>query len=93
MTRKNKKTDKSPTFKRKISDVFWKVGDRVKMSGDLKSSLTFGGSDDHVEEFGECTGVIDSDVEGRGTVSPVIDVRWEPSGLRFGYDPRLLERA
>lgn len=40
----------------------------------------------HIEEFGDCEGV----VEDRMFLDPAaqeVNVRWAPSGLRYGYHP------
>ena len=59
------------------------------MSDDLKAGLMTNGSHEHVEEFGDCEGIVGDpcypNVEG-----PEVDVRWEPSKLRYGYDPKQL---
>ena len=79
-------------------------GTRVRMSGDLKR-LFLGNCDHksakeaedcikcsygHVIEFGDCVGVVIGDAV-RGF--PEVDVRWEPSGLKYAYDPKHLVRA
>jgi hypothetical protein len=56
----------------------------------------------HVEEFGHCIGFVEGPLDynnckpGSGgydpaKVGPEVDVRWEPSHLRFGYAPNELE--
>lgn len=45
-------------------------------------------STDHIEEFGNCVGTVMGQME-RGWKE--VDVRWEPSNLRYGYDPDNLE--
>ncbi len=59
-----------------------KKGDKVKMSEGLKEAMRQNGRKEHVKEFGECIGVVerlidDDDYE--------VDVRWQPSNLRYGY--------
>lgn len=67
-------------------------GERVRMTEALKAALMANGSAAHVAEFGECMGLVDGPVDnGNGTYGPDIDVRWQPSGLRYGYDPKWLE--
>jgi hypothetical protein len=57
-------------------------------------------STEHVEEFGECEGTVegatDYNVMGDSSydpakVGPEVDVRWQPSNLRYAYDPEDLE--
>ena len=45
----------------------------------------------HVEEFGECTGVVGGLMFPGLIDTPEVNVRWEPSGLRYGYHPDKLE--
>lgn len=82
-----------------------KPGTKVKMSEQLKSRLRGNCQHDpekseeeilfcaycslqHVEEFGECIGVVLGNADLGGSE---IDVRWEPSGLRYAYLPEDLE--
>ena len=58
-------------------------GLRVKMSDELKQSLISNDSRDHVKEFGNCIGVIEGYIDGSSEED--VDVRWEPSKLRYGY--------
>lgn len=94
-------------------------GDRVKMTSALKAKmrgqclpeehvdLSDDGclrcSTDHIEEFGECTGIVDGLLDYNNVppgdpaydllkVGPEVDVRWQPSGLRYGYHPDDLEK-
>lgn len=78
-----------------------KAGTRVRMSDDLKRVLRgkcgeaghhlgpfwpeagpgcHGCSSDHVNEFGDCVGIV-QEITSR----PEIDVRWQPSNLRYSY--------
>ena len=60
-----------------------KTGDKVKMSDNLKQNLIESGCKDHVDEFGECVGIIEDRVwEDEND----FNVRWQPSGLRYMYD-------
>lgn len=56
-----------------------KIGDKVKMSEDFKKRAMVN-SKEHIDEFGECEGYAEE-----GEISD-FDVRWEPSGLKYGYD-------
>jgi len=61
----------------------------------------WGCSTAHVEEFEGCVGIVDgpTDYNNMGEthdpdkVGPEIDVRWQPSNLRYAYDPKYLEKA
>jgi len=61
-------------------------------------------STDHIEEFGECIGIVAGPMDlnnvpvGDPTydpthVGPWVDVRWQPSNLRYAYLPDELERV
>jgi hypothetical protein len=46
----------------------------------------------NVEEFGDCVGKVDGLVDwGDGPSGPEVDVRWEPSNLRYAYATKDLE--
>jgi hypothetical protein len=65
-----------------------KIGTRVKMSEEFKRKLRLNGCGDHVEEFGKCIGIVEGPAfEFHG---PEVDVRWQPSNLRYAYDPENL---
>lgn len=64
-----------------------KTGDKVKMSENLKNNLIEMDCKDHVDEFGDCEGIVEDKVwEDENDVN----VRWKPSGLRYAYDPDTL---
>lgn len=63
-----------------------KLGTRVRLTKDAKQSC-HPESAQHMEEFGDCEGIVEGPVGGSG---PEVNVRWEPSGLRYGYDPKHL---
>ena len=49
-------------------------------------------SSSHVEEFGSCEGTVEDRMTGpTGEPWPEWNVRWAPSGLRYGYHPSELE--
>lgn len=62
-----------------------KPGTRVKMSQRLKDALKRNGSSDHVHEFGNCVGIVQGPVNYGTQVGPEVDVRWQPSNLRYAY--------
>lgn len=65
----------------------------VKMSESVKAALVKNGSWRHVAEFGDCIGYTDKLTEwpGTDTMSTEIDVRWQPSNLRYCYHVSELE--
>jgi len=69
--------------------------DKVKMSDELKKQLSHPDSIDHLKEFGDCEGIVlgpcEYNIDGIITYDDeFVDVRWEPSGLRYGYNKNLL---
>jgi hypothetical protein len=68
----------------------FKKGDRVRMSEACKANMLartgLEDSSEHVREFGECIGIVGDPVFKNGE-GPEIDVYWQPSNLRYGYDP------
>lgn len=65
-------------------------GNLVRMSQELKTALRTNGCSEHVEEFGECVGVVEERI---WLNTPEVNVRWRPSGLRYAYHPDKLENA
>jgi len=66
---------------------------------DTPAEDCWGCSTGHVEEFGDCIGVVDGLVDynydSRSAhdperVGPELDVRWQPSNLRYAYHPNQL---
>lgn len=79
-----------------------KPGTRVRMTRELRTKLRWNGSRDHVREFGRCEGIVQGLTDYNNCspsdpsydpkkMGPEFDVRWEPSGLRYAYDPKDLE--
>lgn len=67
-------------------------GDRVKISKELKRIFRSNGSAEHVREFGGCLGIVDGPTDyGGGVYGPELDIRWQPSGLRYAYAPEYLQ--
>jgi len=71
------------------------------MSNELKTKLREN-SLGHLREFGNCVGVVLGPTDynnvpktdptyDKAKVGPEVDVRWEPSNLRYAYDPALLK--
>jgi hypothetical protein len=61
------------------------------MSQEIKQLFIANGSHEHVEEFGDCVGVVIGPVDyGDGAIYPEVDVRWQPSNLKYAYDAKYL---
>lgn len=68
-----------------------KSGTKVRMSLELKAALIANSSIEHVEEFGHCIGIVIGPVDyGNGIVGPEVDVRWQPSNLKYAYETKWL---
>jgi hypothetical protein len=64
-----------------------KPGTKVKMSEELKHGLIEMKCKAHVDEFGDCIGI----VEDKAWIDDdAVNVRWQPSGLRYMYSPETL---
>jgi hypothetical protein len=68
------------------------MGTKVRMSAAFKRALQENGSREHVREFGECVGIVEGPVDYGTQRGPEVNVRWQPSNLRYGYHPDDLER-
>ena len=67
-------------------------GTYVRMTKALKGYMRSNGSHEHVEEFGDCIGIVVGLVDyGNNKFGPEINVRWAPSNLQYGYIPEYLE--
>jgi hypothetical protein len=75
-----------------------KPGTKVRMSEAFKQELIANNSGEHVDEFGNCIGVVEDLVDYNNVdkahpdydiakVGPEVNVRWYPSKLRYGYHP------
>lgn len=67
-------------------------GALVKMSEELKRIMRGNGSGAHIDEFGDCVGIVQGHVVVNGIKWPEVDVRWLPSNLKYAYPPDLLVR-
>ena len=67
-----------------------KKGDIVKMSDTLKQGLKGNGCEEHVIEFGDCIGVVEDRCYPNDKEATEVNVRWQPSGLRYAYFPKEL---
>jgi hypothetical protein len=72
------------------------------MTAAAKRLMRERGDNAHVVEFGECVGVVECLTDYNNCkpgepgydvakVGPEVDVRWQPSNLRYGYDTKALE--
>jgi hypothetical protein len=68
----------------------FELGDFVRMSPELKAAFRRNDSAAHVKEFGRCVGVVSLIYHFEGTSDTDVDVRWQPSNLRYGYASRFL---
>lgn len=68
-----------------------KKGTIVRMSEEFKQRMLLGESKEHIEEFGECIGVVEDKCYPDLDCAPEVNVRWEPSKLRYGYFPKDLK--
>lgn len=68
-----------------------KIGDTVKMTDKLKAELIKNDCEEHVIEFGDCQGIVESYIYPDTDIDDV-DVRWAPSGLKYGYSINELEK-
>ncbi len=67
------------------------AGAVVRMSEALKRRFIANGCRAHVDEFGECIGLVEGPVDFDTCQGPEVNVRWRPSGLRYGYHPEDLD--
>ena len=68
-------------------------GTKVRMGEAIKKQLIVNGCAAHVEEFGECVGLVEGLTDYGTSRGPEVDVRWQPSNLRYGYLPEELVEA
>ncbi len=64
-----------------------KEGTKVKMKNSFKQKLLKNGSEDHILEFGDCTGIVIGLTHPELPGVDDVAVRWQPSGLRYNYSP------
>ena len=64
-----------------------KTGTVVRMSEEFKQVMIGNGCAEHVEEFGDCEGIVEGLMDYGKQQGPEVDVRWVPSMLRYGYHP------
>ena len=71
----------------------FKKGDKVKMSESLKAGLIGNSCKEHLDEFGECIGIVGGKMFPKLTwqEDDAIDVYWQPSNLHYLYSDDDLE--
>ena len=69
-----------------------KPGDRVRMTEAFKKNMIARGCADHIEEFGDCEGIVEGPTYPHADCDEV-DVKWLPFGTKFAYFPINLEHA
>lgn len=78
-----------------VRELMLMPGTRVRMNDACKKALAT--SSMHVMEFGDCIGTVEGPADFTGPscqikqLGPEVDVRWQPSNLRYMYNPRHLE--
>lgn len=68
-----------------------KPGTKVKMGSHFKQALMANNCYEHIQEFGNCVGIVDGLADYGDEKGPEVDVRWQPSNLRYSYHPDELE--
>jgi len=64
-----------------------KSGTKVRMTEAYKQQLIASDCAEHAEEFFNCVGIVEGPIDYGTQQGPEVDVRWQPSGLRYGYHP------
>lgn len=99
--KKGTKVRMSPALKTALRG---KCGEAGKHLGPMCEGDCWGCSSAHVEEFGDCVGIVEGLVDfnnckpkdpayDKRKLGPEVDVRWQPSKLRYGYHPDQLIKA
>jgi len=57
------------------------------MTEQMKKAWIARGDNHHIEEFGDCVGIVQGPMFLPPSTAPEVDVRWQPSNLRYGYHP------
>lgn len=77
------------------------IGTKVKMTDKFKQELISHDCADHVKEFGDCVGVVirytdynnckpEDPQYDHSKIGPEVDIRWQPSNLKYAYHPNNL---
>ena len=80
-----------------ICELRLQPGMKVRLIEAAKVAYRANDSGEHIDEFGECVGIVDGPMDYTGpscqiqSLGPEVDVRWQPSNLRYSYAPNHLE--
>jgi hypothetical protein len=66
--------------------------DKVKLTKNAKNYYLKHNMKEHVAEFGNCIGIVIGPTFKNGEGNE-IDVKWQPSNLRYAYLPHELEKV
>ena len=85
----------SEELKRRMGGKCRELGEHQGPSDPDNSEDCWACSWAHVEEFGDCEGIVEEFVVWNpGSpdehIGPEVDVRWQPSNLRYAYLPSML---
>lgn len=79
-------------------NIVLRYGTIVKMTEDTKAAFIKNDCKEHVDEFGDCLGVVEDLVDYNNDgendpdkIGPEYNIRWYPNGLRYGYTSDKLE--
>lgn len=81
MMKKGTRVRMSEDYKRQLRG---RCGVAGKHLGPMCEGDCWGCSSAHVEEFGDCVGIVEDLLQPN---CPEVNVRWLPSKLRYAYDP------
>lgn len=79
----------SDELKRVLRGRCGEAGAHIGPFDDVDSDC-FACSSAHVDEFGECVGIVQGKMFPDVDDAPEVNVIWTPSGLCYGYDPAML---
>lgn len=102
MLEKGDRVRMTEVFKRRMRGVCGIAGKHIGPFDGDEGEDCEGCSSAHVDEFGDCTGIVQGPMDfnnckpadpeyDRSKLGPEVDVRWQPSKLRYGYSPEDLE--
>lgn len=83
-TKKGMRVMMSPALKAALRG---KCGEAGKHLGPTCENTCWGCSSAHVDEFGDCVGIVEGPVDYGTQKGPEVEVLWLPSRLRYGYHP------
>ncbi len=66
-------------------------GTVVRLTAACKAAHLANDNAEHVEEFGDCTDVVQGLTQYGASEGPEVDVRWQPRGVWYSYHPDQLE--